>query len=490
MTNRPPLPSDWIWTTIGEITNPERNRVKPQDYPYLSFVGMEKIEAHTMRLLGTVPASEMKSTAEYFQPDDVLYGRLRPYLNKVFRADFEGLCSSEFIAFRSTPHLESKYLQYFLNSSEFVAFASSLNTGDRPRINFHQIADYPFPLPPLAEQHRIVEAIETQFTRLDAGVAGLEQVRAKLRRYRAAVLKAACEGRLVPQDPTDEPAAGLLARIFEERRIKWELAEREKMRLQGKNPEKETLPTYKKPSTVDKKDLPDLPDGWTWTSLDTLTYFTVDYRGKTPPTAPEGTPIISSANVRSGKIVAKMPRFVDDATYKKWTQRGIPQPGDLIITTEAPVGEVALYPKEGAYVLTRRIFACQTVEVDNQYLIYSFWAQPTRKYLDFHSRGTTVPRILKPLLMNTPIPLPPLAEQQRIVAEVERRLSVVEEVEAAIDANLKRAARLRQAILKKAFVGELVPQNPADEPASVLLERIRAEKLDGKKGRQMSLPGV
>src|SRR6266436_5041142 len=117
---------------------------------------MENIEAQSMRLLGTMPASLLKSSAVHFQPGDVLYGRLRPYLNKVFRPDFEGLCSAEFIVFPETAWLDSKYLQYLLNSSEFVAFASHLNAGDRPRVDFDQIGDFPFPLAPFAEQKRIV----------------------------------------------------------------------------------------------------------------------------------------------------------------------------------------------------------------------------------------------------------------------------------------------------------------------------------------------
>ncbi len=93
-----------------------------------------------------------------------------------------GLCSGEFIPFRKTPYLDNKYLLYFLSSWEFVSFASHLNEGDRPRVNFDQLADYPFPLAPLPEQHRIVAEIETQFTRLDAGVAALKRVQANLRR--------------------------------------------------------------------------------------------------------------------------------------------------------------------------------------------------------------------------------------------------------------------------------------------------------------------
>ena len=153
-----------------------------------------------MRLLDTAKTSDVKSSGSYFDRGDVLYGRLRPYLNKVYMPDFGGLASGEFIVFPSQPNLDNAYLKYFLNQWEFVSFVTRLNTGDRPRVDFTQFADYPIPLPPLLEQHRIVAEIETQFTRLDASVAALRRARANLKRYRASVLKAACEGRLVPTE--------------------------------------------------------------------------------------------------------------------------------------------------------------------------------------------------------------------------------------------------------------------------------------------------
>jgi restriction endonuclease S subunit len=191
------LPDGWINTNLGSATQPLQKRVNPKDYPDLPYIGMENIEAHTMRLLGTVPGREMRSSADTFRAGDVLYGRLRPYLNKVYCPDFDGLCSTEFIVFRKSPHLISKYLQYFLNSWEFVSFANSLNTGDRPRVKFEQLADYPFPLPPYHEQERIVARIENLLSQLEAGVAALKRAQAGLRRYRASVLKAAISGKLL-----------------------------------------------------------------------------------------------------------------------------------------------------------------------------------------------------------------------------------------------------------------------------------------------------
>lgn len=194
---------EWQSPPLGEVFNPDRPRVAPSESPKLPFIGMEHVEAHTMKLLGTVPAGTMKSSSVHFQPGDVLYGRLRPYLNKVYRPDFEGLCSAEFIVFPQTEGIDNRFLQYFLNSNDFVTFASRLNEGDRPRVDFKQISPYPFPLFPLPQQRRIVAAIELQLGRLDAAVARLHAAKAKLKRYKQAVLKAAVDeaidnGEMIP----------------------------------------------------------------------------------------------------------------------------------------------------------------------------------------------------------------------------------------------------------------------------------------------------
>lgn len=266
------------------IVQPRRGKSSPADHPDLPYIGLEHVEAHTTRLVGSVPATEMKSTANRFKPGDVLYSRLRPYLNKVWRADREGLCSSEFIVMPGNERIDAAYLCYRLNSRDFVSFANSLNAGDRPRVDFEQISSFQTWLPPLPEQRRIVAEIEKQFTRLEAGVAALRRVQANLKRYRATVLKAACEGKLVPTEAelrkdegrrmkdenkrpksaassssfilhnsSFESGSALLARILTERRKNWT----------GRG-------QYKEPAAPDTENLPDLPPGWTWASLDQL----------------------------------------------------------------------------------------------------------------------------------------------------------------------------------------------------------------------------
>ena len=219
--DRSELPSGWVQTTLAKVVEPRIGKADPQVTPEATYIGMEQVEPHRMRLRGTSSASSMKSAANVFRQGDVLYGRLRPYLNKVYQPDFEGLCSSEFIVMPETSATHGSFLKYRLNSDDFVKYSSGLNTGDRPRVDFRQIGGFEFNLPPRREQFRIAEVLDELFSDLDAGVAALERARERLELYRASVLKAAVEGSLTAEwrtrNPQAEPAEELLKRILGER---------------------------------------------------------------------------------------------------------------------------------------------------------------------------------------------------------------------------------------------------------------------------------
>lgn len=141
------LPKGWVSVPLSVVLAPRRVRVSPEDYVNLPFIGMEHVEAHSMKILGTVPAATMRSSALRFEPGDVLYGRLRPYLNKVAQPGVEGLCSAEFIVFPDSPTVRSSFLKYRLNAADFVNFATHLNEGDRPRVDIDQIGHFTIWLP-------------------------------------------------------------------------------------------------------------------------------------------------------------------------------------------------------------------------------------------------------------------------------------------------------------------------------------------------------
>jgi len=512
------LPDGWVWTTIGEACEVNPRMTRPEQFDddtLVSFVPMAAVD----EVSGAIVSSEARPIGEVwrgykrFAEGDVIFAKITPCMENGKAAIAKGLLngiglgSTEFHVLRTLDDILPQWIYHFVRQESFRGDAAARMTGTagQLRVPTMFMQEAAIPLAPLPEQRRIVAEIETQFTRLDAAVAALERAQANLRRYKASVLKTACEGQLVPTEAAlaraegrdYEPADQLLARILSERRPRWIEAEIAKLERQGRmTGSASSVRGYKEPVPLESNDLPTLPDGWIWTSLDSLIYYTVDYRGKTPPSATNGVPIISAANVKDGELVFDKPRYISHGTYQEVLVRGVPEPEDLIITTEAPVGAVALFPDTGTYHLTRRVIGFQTLEVDNRYLMYCFYGDVTQKHLDKHSRGTTVPRILKPRLLATPIPLPPLAEQRRIVAEVERRLSVVAALERDVEAALARAARLRQAVLKQAFEGRLVPQDPDDEPASVLLERIRAQRKtqiteEGRRRtRQMLLPSM
>ena len=475
------LPIGWVTTDLGSVTKPRGLKIKPSSMGDAPFVGLESIEAHTMRLLAVGRTGDVKSAGSYFSRGDVLYGRLRPYLNKVYMTSFTGLASGEFIVFPSQNFLDNAYLKYFLNQVEFASFATRLNAGDRPRVNFDQFANYPLPLPPLPEQRRIVAEIEKHFTRLDASVAALKRVQANLRRYRASVLKSACEGKLVPTEAElarsegryYEPADRLLDRILFERRTQWESQEKRR----GK---------YKEPTPPDTSNLSELPEGWVWAGLDQLaTNIRNGYSKR--PRGDIGTPILRISAVRPLSVNLQDIRWVDS---KDDLAGFLIHPGDLLFTryngNPSLVGVCGVVPALDRDTLhpDKLIRACLTKNGALPNYVQSVAnSGVSRKFLERRIRTTAGQSgISGSDLKSMPIPLPPIAEQRRIVAEVERRLSVIQKAEAAVEASLVRANRLRQSVLKQAFSGKLVPQDPNDEPASVLLERIRAEREAARDG--------
>jgi len=357
-------------------------------------------------------------------------------------------------------------------------------------LSSNTVGDIPLPLPPLKEQYRIVAEIEKQFTRLDAAVAALKRVQANLKRYRASVLKAACEGRLVPteaelaraENRSYEPADQLLARILKERRAKWEADQLAKMVAAGKPPTDDKWGAkYKEPTTADTSSLPELPEGWAWASLDQLIgYLRNGFSQK--PDAESGTPILRISAVRPMRVDLQDVRYLSGKPDQY--SEDLLNEGDLLFTryngSPALVGVCGVVrsltmPTAHPDKIIRAKMASAGCE--SRFLEIVLNTGASREFLARRVRTTAGQSgVSGGDLRAIPVPFAPFREQSRVVSEAERRLSVIDELEATVEADLKRAGRLRQAILKRAFEGKLVPQDPNDEPASVLLERIKNAK--------------
>ena len=470
---------------LKELVHPRREKAIPAAHPELPYIGLEHVEAHTTKLLGSVPAAEMRSTANRFYSGDVLYSRLRPYLNKVWRADRDGLCSSEFIVLPGNESVDAGFLRYRLNSADFVSFANSLNAGDRPRVDFDQISSFcilPFSLP---QQRRIVAEIEKQFTGLEAGVVALRRVQANLKRYRAAVLKAACEGKLVPteaelarvgrvpprrarpnaknatsgdaayDDAPYETGEQLLRRILAERRKNWT--------GRGK---------YKEPAAPGTTSLPPLPDGWTWATVEQLaapepnsiTDGPFGSNLKTEHYMGSGPRVIRLQNIGDGVYVNEE-AHISQAHFERLDKHHV-FANDVVIAGfgENPPRSCIIPEALGPAIVKADCIRFKPHgSVTPKYLNAALNSEPVRKRTKGMVHGVGRPRLNLGEIKSIVLPLPPLTEQTRIVAEVERRLSVVEELETVVSVNLQRATRLRQSILHKAFTGQLLTTDNADD---------------------------
>jgi type I restriction enzyme, S subunit len=387
--------------------------------------------------------------------------------------------------------VEPRWLYYFVQTTAFVDAMSQLVQGALyPAVRPKDIRQHVIPLAPLAEQRRIVAEIEKQFTRLDAGVAALKRVQANLKRYRTSVLKAACEGRLVPteaelarkENRLYEPADQLLNRILNERRARWEAELLAKMQAAGKPPKDHKWKAkYKEPAPrPDTANFPPLPAGWVWATAGQLsdetraiTYGVI----KLGKTVENGVPTLRSSDVRALRLDLSAVKRVSPEIANNY-KRTFLQGGEVLVTVRGTLGGVVVAPPMcTGFNVSREVPMIALVEKTIAAAVAFFIASPpTQGWLLRNTKGIAYTGINIETLKEMPIPLPPLAEQSRISAEAERRLSVIDELESTVEADLKRAAGLRQAILKRAFEGKLVPQDPGDEPASVLLERIKNDR--------------
>lgn len=362
-------------------------------------------------------------------------------------------------------------------------------------------ASVPVVLPPSGEQRRIVETIESYFTRLDDAVATLERVQRNLKRYRASVLKAAVEGRLVPTEAElaraegrdYEPASVLLERILAERRRRWEEAELAKMKAKGKAPKNDKWKAkYKAPVSPAVEDLPDLPEGWCWVTMSALTVWGPQNGLYVPKSQyGEGTPIlrIDDYQVDSSRSSGDLQRVcISDADAKKY---GLSVEDIVVNRVNSPshLGKsLAVLERHLPAVfesnMMRLVLAEAVLPAYIQYYLSSIVGKA--RLISNAKWAVNQASINQGDVGSTPVPLPPHEEQRRIVAEIERLLSASQDVGMTTFTSASRCSRLRQSILKWAFEGRLVDQDPTDEPASLLLERIRAERDATQTGRPAS----
>ena len=493
----PLIPNSWAWSDLGEIC------LKPQYGWTTSAVKIGTL--HLVRTTDitsgsidwdTVPfcQKEPEEPEKYILDDgDIVISRAGSVgYSYLIRNPRRAVFASYLIRF--IPLIRERYLAFFLKSQFYWNAISERSIGIAVQnVNATKLQQVPIPIPPLSEQHRIVEKIEELFTKLDAGIDSLKKVQAQLKRYRQSVLKAAVEGKLTKEwreahKGELEPASVLLEHILRERRGKWEAEQLEMFDAKGKVPKDgKWKGRYRNPLPVDAKGLPALPEQWTWARLDTIASIKGGITKNTKREVENGrmVPYLRVANVQRGYLELTEIKEIE-ATEDVISELALQQ-GDILFTEGGDrdkLGRGWIWQNQiPECIYQNHVFRARLHSSDISSKLVSWFGNSFgQEYFMREGKQTTNLASINLMKLSAfPVPMPPMAEQKAIVEEIERLLSISDEIETAVESELKRAERLRQSILKQAFSGKLVPQDPSDEPATVLLERIKAEKAKREK---------
>jgi len=494
------LPERWVETTLGQVHLDFSQSVNPTKAADEVFE-LYSVPSFPRREPEVITGRQIGSSKQSVIADTVLLCGINPRLNRVWvvepRTANRLIASTEWIPFFPQVGIVPNYLAYFLQQHEvrdFLARQAYGVGGSLMRVKALTLSEFPFPLAPKQEQDRIVAEIEKQLTRVDAAVAALKRVQANLKRYRASVLKGACEGRLVPTEAelarkegrSYETGEQLLARILKERRAKWEVDQLAKMHASGKPPKNDDWKKkYGEPGPHDTNSLQGLPEGWGWVRAEQVCDFIT--KGTTPSSDKlfEGSgevPYIKVYNLtnRGALDFTVNPTFVAKTTHAGELARSRVLPGDVLMNIVCPpLGKVSIVPElfpewniNQAIAIFRPLHG-----LDRRYLATVLLCEDILRWAITRAKATAGQfNLTLEICRDLPLPLPPGSEQARVVQESEARLSAAEAIHHAVEVDLRRAERLRQSILKRAFEGTLVSQDPNDEPASVLLDRICADR--------------
>jgi type I restriction enzyme, S subunit len=356
------------------------------------------------------------------------------------------------------------------------------------RLTLRKLNDAEIPLAPLACQDRIVEKLEELLSDLDAGVAELKAAQKKLALYRQSLLKAAVEGALTAdwrarraaRGESVETGADLLARILIERRARWEARQLAKFKEQCKTPPKGWHAKYPEPVQPDTSRLPTLPDGWVWASLDQLCEFiTSGSRGWADYYSDRGAVFIRSQNINTDRLELQEVAFVRPPNNTEGARTRVKRCDLLLTITGANVGKAAQVDVEleEAYV-SQHVALIRPIDHALTAYLHLFLTASTggRGHLDREAYGAGKPGLNLQQVGAVIIPLPSNEEILALMQAVSIQLEAAKAQKVAIELSLEQATAQRKNLLKAAFSGQLVPQDPDDEPASELLARIRAER--------------
>jgi len=455
------IPKTWVKTTLDFIRVDKKTSVNPLKNPDQKYE-LYSIPSHEFFKPEIVNGKEIGSSKISVEPETVLLGKINPRINRVWVVGkftkHPKIASTEWIPFFPVEGIFPQYLSFNLQTNtvrDFLAHNVSGVGGSLMRIKPETLNGYPFPLPPLPEQHRIVAKIEELFSDLDAGVASLRKAKEQLKTYRQSVLKWAFEGKL-----TEE---------WRKKRLNLDSCDS----YDGHDFKNQGNHVNHQNHSSDN-----LPEGWKWVILKDITSVISDGDHQPPPKSEKGIPFIIISNIKENEINFSNTHFVSESYYLNLKETRRPQKGDILYTVTGSYGIPVLVKNSNKFCFQRHIGLLRPANNINREFLFNVMCSKN-VYNQATAVATGTAQLTVPLsgLRGIRIPLPPsFEEQSAIVSEIESRLSVADNLEKTIDTSLAQAEALRQSILKRAFEGKLFPQDPNDQPATELLKQIKADK--------------
>ena len=501
------LPKGWVKTKLGEVCSPVET-IRPEDSPHTEFtyfdIGGIDNERNRIAETKTLTGQNVPSRArQAVRKDDILFSTVRTYLRKIARVEHDypnPVASTGFTVIRPAEGVSSQFLFFQILSEDFLEPLHALQTGTSyPAVRNRDVFAQPIVLAPAREQQRIAAKLDAALSRIANGEKAAHRALQKLEGHRAAVLHTAVTGELTRawrkahlknKKTKLETGEALLQRLLAARRTRWEETELRRLRSVGKDPKDGKWKSrYPEPTPPRTDDLPNLPKGWIWASLDQIGELN---RGKSKHRPRDDTrlyggpyPFIQTGDIRkSGGTIREHTQTYSEFGLK---QSRLWPTGTLCITIAANIAETGILSYPACFPDSVVGFVQDDTLLKVRFV--EFFIRSEKSELERYAPATAQKNINLELLKGLSIPLPPFAEQSEIVREVERHLSAADKLAAALEQQLARSYATRQSLLREAFAGRLVTQNPDDEPASVLLVRIRAEKIqkaaEGKLVRQL-----
>lgn len=438
------LPEGWLSCSLGDVVDyGKTTKAEPSEIEEGAWIlELEDIEKDTSKLLERRIFAERrsKSTKNRFEVGDVLYGKLRPYLNKVIIADQPGYCTTEIIPLKPNVALNGRYLFSWLKHPVFLDHVSNVSHGlNMPRLGTDAGKAAPFILAPLAEQKRIADKLEAVLGRVDACRARLDRIPDLLKRFRQSALAAATSGQLTED---------------------W----------RGINS-----------ATAIERDDDVLPPEWTEYELKNVAKIVSGFAFSSADFTKDGTPVVKISNVQYGAFLEKNQEYLPRSFLKQYSSF-IVQPETLLMALTRPITndtlKVCVYPKDAPLaLLNQRVCKLEpSAKVLRDYLCLVMQTQPFKVQVLDNLSETLQPNLSPRALESFVLILPPIPEQTEIVRRVEALFALADRIEARLESAQRLVERLTPATLSKAFRGDLVPQDPNDEPASKLLERVRGSE--------------